>query len=91
MGNILATSSQAEGTTNAFQQRLLRTYMLNVKWQKYGQKLQKDESCRMEYHYPKRGLKWFGRVIRVDNSTPGKRMFDFAIFQYQGLMANQYY
>ena len=26
------TSSQAENTINAFQQRLIRTYVLNVKW-----------------------------------------------------------
>ena len=37
----------------------------------------------MEHHYLKRRLKWFGRVIRADDSTPAKSVFNCAISPFQ--------
>ena len=64
------TSSQAENTINAFQQILLRIYGLNVKW---------PNTVRNEELYRKRRLKQFGREIRAEDSTPGKKAFNYAI------------
>ena len=70
---------------NAFQRRLLMTYVLNVKWRN----IVKNEDVYKKATAPewsniiwKLRLKWFGKVIRADKSTPVKRAFNYANAPY---------
>ena len=80
------TPSQAVKTINALQQRLLRTYVLNVKWQNIVKKedvYRKTTATEWSNIIPKRSLKWFGKVIRADKSTPTKRAVNYLNAPYQ--------
>ena len=80
------TPSQAVKTINALQQRLLRTYVLNVKWQNIVKKedvYRKTTATEWSNIIPKRSLKWFWKVIRADKSTPTKRVVNYLNAPYQ--------
>ena len=75
------TPSQAVKTINAFQRRLLRTYVLNVKWPnivKNEDVYRKTAAAEWSNIIRKRILKWFRKVIRADESTPVTRAFKYA-------------
>ena len=60
---------------NSFQRRLLRMYILNVKWQKTitNENVYKQTKTKQWKHTIKtRRLRWFGHVIRLPNETPAK-------------------
>ena len=72
------TPSQAVKTINTFQWRLLRTYVLNSKWSnivKNEDVYRKTEATEWRSIIRKRRLKWFGKVIRADESIPVKKAF----------------
>ena len=80
------TSSQAVKIINTFQQRLLKTYELNAKWSN----IVKNEDVYRETVVTewsniiqKQTLKWFGKVIRADGSTPVKKAFNYGNAPYQ--------
>ena len=78
--------SQVLKTINAFQRIFLRTYVLNVKWPNI---VKNEDVCRKTAAtewgiiIQKRILKWFGKVIRADESTPVTRAFNYANSPYQ--------
>ena len=80
------TPYQAVKTINAFQQRLLRPYVLNVKWPnivKNEDLCRKTAAAEWSNIIQKRILKWFGKVIRANESTPVTRAFNYANTPYQ--------
>ena len=80
------TPSQAVKTINTCQQRLLRTYVLNAKWPnivKNEDVYRKTAATEWSNIIRKRKSKWFGKVIRADESTPVKRAFNYANGPYQ--------
>ena len=71
------TPSQAVETINAFQRRLLRTYVPNVKWPnivKNEDVYRKTAATEWSNIIRKRILKWFGKVTRADESKPVTRL-----------------
>ena len=78
--------SQVLKTINAFQRIFLRTYVLKVKWPNI---VKNEDVCRKTAAtewgiiIQKRILKWFGKVIRADESTPVTRAFNYANIPYQ--------
>ena len=86
------TKIKAVKTINTFQRRLLRTYVLNANWPniiKNEDVYRKTAATEWSNIIRKRRLKWFGKVIRADESTPVKRAFNYASASYQGLSGNQ--
>ena len=86
------TPSQTVKTINTFQQRFLRTYLLNVKWPnivKNEDVHRKTAATEWSNIIRKRRLKWFGKVIRADKSTPVNRAFNYANAHASGHAANQ--
>ena len=80
------TPSQAVKTINAFQRRLLRTYVLNVKWPnivKNEDVYRNTAATERSNIIRKRILKWFGKVIRADESTRMTRAFNYTNTPYQ--------
>ena len=80
------TPTQAAKTINTFQRRLLRTYVLNANWPniiKNEDVYRKTAATEWSNIIRKRRLKWFGKVIRADESTPIKRVFNYANAPYQ--------
>ena len=78
--------SQIVKTINAFQRRLFRTYVLNVKWPNAVKKediYRKAVATEWSNIIRKRRLKWFGKVIRAGESTPLKRAFNYGNAPYQ--------
>ena len=78
--------SQTVKTINTFQQSLLRTYVLNVKWPnivKNEEVHRKSAGTEWSNIIRIQRLKWFGKVIRADKSTPVKRAFNYANPPYQ--------
>ena len=70
---------------NVFQRRLLMTYVLNVKWRnivKNEDVYKKTSATEWSNIIWKQRLKWFGKVIRADKSTPVKRAFNYANAPY---------
>ena len=66
------TPSQSVKTINTFQWRLLRTYVLNVKWPnivKNEDIYRKTAATEWSNIIRKRRLKWFGKVIRRINTS----------------------
>ena len=82
------TPPQAVKTINTFQRRLLKTYVLNVKWPnvvKTEDVYRKNTATEWSNIIWKRRLKWFGEVIRADEPTPAKRAFNYINTPYQWL------
>ena len=80
------TPTQAAKTINTFQRRLLRTYVLNANWPniiKNEDVYRKTAATEWSNIIGKRSLKWFGKVIRADESTPVKKAFNYANAPYQ--------
>ena len=80
------TPSQAVKTINAFQRRLLRTYVLNVKWAnivKNEDVYRKTAATEWSNIIRKRRLKRFGKVIREDESIPVKSVFNYGSAPYK--------
>ena len=80
------TPSQVVKTINAFQRRLLRTYVLNVKWPnivKNEDVYRKTAATEWGNIIQKRILKWFGKEIRTDESTPVTMAFNYVNAPYQ--------
>ena len=80
------TPSQAIKTINTFQGRLLRTYVMNVKWLnivKNEDIYRKTAATAWSNIIRIQRLQWFGKVIRADESTPVKRAFNYANAPYQ--------
>ena len=78
------TSSRAVKTINTVKRRLLRTYVLNVKWPKIVKNedvYRKTAATEWSNIIRKRRLKWFRRV--TEESTPVKRAFNYANAPYQ--------
>ena len=75
------TPTQAAKTINTFQRRLLRTYVLNANWPniiKNEDVYRKTAATEWSNIIRKRRLKWFGKVIRADESTPVKKASNYA-------------
>lgn len=84
--NIWTITSQAENTINAFQRRLLNTYVLNMKWPntvRIEEVYKRTRATEWSTTIQKRRLKWFGKIIWPDDSTPAERAFDYGIAPYQ--------
>ena len=82
----MITPSQAVKIINTFQRRLLRTYVLNAKWPnivKNKDVYRKTAATEWGNIIRKRRLKWFGKVIKADESTPVKKAFNYANAPYQ--------
>ena len=80
------TPSQAVKTINALQRRLLRTYVLNLKWQNIVKKedvYRKTTATEWSNIIRKQRWKWFGKVISADKSTTTKRAVNYLNAPYQ--------
>ena len=67
--------SQAVKINNAFQRRLLTTYVLNVKWPNIVKNegvYRKTAATEWSSTIRKRRLKWFGKVIRANKTNTSK-------------------
>ena len=67
--------SQAVKINNAFQWRLLTTYVLNVKWPNIVKNegvYRKTAATKWSSTIRKRRLKWFGNVIRANKTNTSK-------------------
>ena len=70
-----------ENAINSFQRRLLRMYILNVKWPKTitNENVYEQTKTKQWKHTIKiRRLRWFGDVIRLPNETPAKIALSYA-------------
>ena len=80
------TTCQAENTIDAFQRRLLRTFVLNVSWPdivKNVEVYQKTNAIKWSNRIKTRRLKWLGTVLRANGSTPMKKALEYANTKYQ--------
>ena len=74
--------SQALKTINTFQRRLLRTYVVKVKWPnivKNKDVCKKTAATECSNIIRESKLKWFVKVIRAGESTLVKRAFNYTI------------
>ena len=74
-----------EDIIDAFQRRLLRTYVLNVKWPK---KVRSEDIyiltgvSKWSKIIARKRLSWFGHLARLPDETPAKRAMNFALKPY---------
>ena len=75
------TSTEAE-KIDAFHRKLLRIYVLNVRWPNIETNDHVYERTKTKYRWSqdikKRRLKWFGKVIRMDETIPAKKALRYA-------------
>ena len=80
------TISQTENIINSFQRRLLRSFVLNVRWPEVATNAEvyhRTEAKRWSETIRLRRLRWLGKALRDDNDTPMKKALQYANGQYQ--------
>ena len=78
--------NSCEKRIDFFQRRLLRTYILNVKWPDIV--TNDNVYLRMKakpwsIYIRKRRLRWLGHVMRIPDSTPVRKSLEYAQHPYQ--------
>ena len=71
---------------NAFQRKLIRTFILNVKWPiiiKNSDAYEQTKLNPWSYIIEIKRLKWFGKVARMNNATPARQALSYAMEDYK--------
>ena len=69
---------------DSFQRRILRSYVLNIRWPKIVKNEDVYEKTKTEpwsKTIEKKRLKWFGHLMRLDENTPARKALSVALIQ----------
>ena len=69
---------------DSFQRRILRSYVLNIRWPKILKNEDVYEKTKTEpwsKTIEKKRLKWFGHLMRLDENTPARKALSVALIQ----------
>ena len=83
---MLTLTQTQENQIDAFQRKMIRINVLNIKWPKKMSneniyKLSKIKTWTSKVK--KQRLNWFGRLVRLDENVPAKKALKYAMAKYR--------
>ena len=83
---IWTTNKSHELSIDAFQRRLIRKYVFDIKWPKTisnQQLYEKSKASSWRKKITLRRLKWFGKLANLAEDTPAKKALRYGMSQYK--------